>query len=260
MTSKESLMKHGQKTRHIPKKIAKKVREASGFRCAWCGCYLTERHHIYPYSKGGTHTEDNLILLCPNCHTQTHSGNISVDELMKRRKSLTGKVDRASGCLSINKEYFQVDVGGNHFINCANILMFNDIPLISVKNDKGYLLLSLRLFNEEGNLICWMSENRWWLENEAILDFKYTRNEFLIIDSNSSKVLELKIKENIIEIYGSIPLLGDIIQLSKDKIVFKITQNAFINNTFHSIHNAIVLKEKSFNKPTPESAGILIEV
>jgi len=80
---------------------------------------------------------------------------------MSRRISLTGKVVRSSGCLSINKEYLQINVGGNHFINCRNALVFNDIPLISVRNDNGYLLLSLRLFNEEGNLICWMSENRY---------------------------------------------------------------------------------------------------
>jgi len=41
------------KSRYIPKKVDKEVRKASGFRCAWCGCYLTERHHIYPYSEVG---------------------------------------------------------------------------------------------------------------------------------------------------------------------------------------------------------------
>jgi len=201
-----------------------------------------------------------LILLCPTCHTQAHSGKISYDELMNRRKSLTGKVDRSPGYLSINKEYFQLDVGGNHFINCINILMFNDIHLISVKNDNGYLLLSMKLFNKEGNLICWMSENKWWLENEAILDFKHTINEFSITDTQNSKVLELKIKENLIEISGSIYLLGDIIQLSKDKIVFNNSQNRFINNTFNGIHNAIVIKEKPFNRPIQGSTGILIEI
>jgi len=247
------------KSRYIPKKVDKEVRKASGFRCSWCGCYLTERHHIYPHSLGGHHSEDNLILLCPNCHIHAHSDKISVNELMNRRIRLTGKVDRSSGCLSINKEYFQVDVGGNHFINCRNILMFNDVPLISVKNDNGYLLLSVRLFNEEGNLICWMCENRWWVENEAISDFEYTKDKFSI-DINNTRVLELRIKEKLIEMSGSIYLLGDVIQLSKDEIVFKNSQSMFIDNTFNGIHNAIVIKEKTFNKPIQGGGGILIEI
>ncbi len=130
------------KSRYIPKKIDKEVKKASGFRCAWCGCYLTERHHIIPFSLTKSHSKDELILLCPNCHTQADSGKISVKELMDRRISLTGKVDRSSGCFSINEEHFQVDVGGNHFIDCVNILTFNDIPLISARNDNGYFLLS----------------------------------------------------------------------------------------------------------------------
>ena len=30
-------------------------------------------HHIVPCCEGGTHTDDNLILLCPNCHAIAHS-------------------------------------------------------------------------------------------------------------------------------------------------------------------------------------------
>lgn len=248
------------RSRYIPRKIDKKVREASGFRCAWCGKYLTVRHHIRPFSLGGPHSEDNLILLCPDCHSEADSRKISQDELIDRRISLKGKVDRSSGCLSINKEYFQVDVGGNHFINCNNILMFNDVPLISVRNDIGYLLISLRLFNEQGNLICWMNDNRWWVENDSILNFNFTKDSFSITDEKSTQILELKIKDYLIEIFGKIYLLGDIIQLSKNAIIFRNSQNMFINNTFRNIPNAFVIKEKSFTKQFRGPIGVLMTI
>jgi hypothetical protein len=248
------------RSRYIPKQIDKKVRKASGFRCAWCGKYLTVRHHIQPFSLGGPHSEDNLILLCPDCHSEAHLDKISQDELMKRRISLTGKVDRSSGCLSINKEFFQIDVGGNHFINCNNILMFNDIPLIQVRNDKGYLLISLKLFNDQGNLICWMSDNRWWVENEAILNFNFTKNTFSIIDKKSSQILQLNIKDYLIEIFGQLYLLGDVIQLSKNAIIFRNSQNMFIDNTFTNIPNAFVIKEKTFTKQHQGSIGVLMTI
>ena len=102
-----------KKSRHIPADADKAVKKSSGFRCAWCGCYLTERHHIIPFSEDGPSTEDNLILLCGSCHTDAHKGKISRDELSKRRIELTGKVDRSSGCLSINYDHYRINAGGN---------------------------------------------------------------------------------------------------------------------------------------------------
>lgn len=247
------------KSRYIPAGISKEVKKVSGFRCAWCGNYLTERHHIYPFSLGGSHSKDNLILLCPNCHTQANSGKISIDELQKRRLNLTGKIDRESGCLSINKEYFEIKVGGNFFVNCRNILVFNDIPLISMQNKNGYLLLSLKLFNKNGNLICWMSDNRWWLERNSLLDFRHTKDEFSITDKNNVKLIEVRITENLVDITGDIHLLGDIVQLSRERILFKGKQGGFTNCSFSGT-NAIVFKEKSFNGLIPGGACVLMEI
>jgi hypothetical protein len=248
------------KSRYIPKKIDEGVKKASGFRCAWCGCYLTVRHHIKSFKLTKSHSANNLILLCPSCHTQAHSGKITMDELKERRINLTGKIDRSSGCLSINKEMFRIDVGGNHFINCKNILMFNDTPLVSAINKDGYLLISLRLFNKAGNLICWMSENRWWVENKAILNFKFSKDKFSISASNKTKLLNLIIKGDSVEMSGRMYLLDSSVRLTKDRVVFEDSQNQFIGNTFNNISNAIVIKEKSFSNPILGSTGILMEI
>lgn len=46
--------------------------EKYGYACAACGItneqVLLELAHLIPLSRGGTTTEENLILLCPNCH------------------------------------------------------------------------------------------------------------------------------------------------------------------------------------------------
>ena len=40
-----------------------------GNKCELCGFKLViDTHHILPKHKGGSHTIDNLIILCPNCH------------------------------------------------------------------------------------------------------------------------------------------------------------------------------------------------
>ena len=40
-------------------------------------------HHITPVAEGGTDTEDNLILLCPNHHKQADLGIIDRETLRK---------------------------------------------------------------------------------------------------------------------------------------------------------------------------------
>ncbi len=67
----------------IKKGFAEDIRMSYAFRCALCfwksgsmendGCEL---HHIKPVCEGGEHTQDNLILLCPNCHKLVHLGII----------------------------------------------------------------------------------------------------------------------------------------------------------------------------------------
>lgn len=246
--------------RYIPKHTAQNVARASGFRCAWCGCYLTEKHHIHAYSLGGSHSEDNLILLCPNCHTEADSGNIPEEELMTRRINLTGEVDRSSGCLSIGEMSLRICVGGNYFTDCSNLLMLNDIPLLSVSARDKHLLISLRLFNKSGNLICWMHNNRWWVENTAVMDFQYTKNTFRITDIDKSEVLNLSIGKDIILVSGHMHLLGSIVDLSRDAITIGHCRFKAVGSIFRGFDNAIIVREKNFDKPIPGKGGILIDV
>lgn len=241
------------KSRYIKKATDNKIREASGFRCAWCGKYLTERHHIKQLKLGGDHSPDNLILLCPDCHSEADKGIISYDELMKRRIELSGKVDRSSGCLSINKEYLILNTGGCRFTNCKNILTFNDVPLITMENDKGYLLLSMRLFNEVGNLICWMNRNRWWIENNAILNFQFSRYDFSIKDEDGIKILNLHINDDVVELNGNLHLMGDIILITRDVLLFHNHQNYF-SGDIRNYEYAFVIQEKGFDSKIQKAA------
>jgi len=62
----------------IPAKIRRAVLVEAGHRCAIHTCKQTpiEVHHIIPYSICKKHELENLITLCPNCHTRVHNGEI----------------------------------------------------------------------------------------------------------------------------------------------------------------------------------------
>ncbi|EKD73160.1 MAG: cytosolic protein [uncultured bacterium] len=76
----------------LPRELARQVLVEAGHRCAIPTCRQTplEIAHIIPWAKVQEHTFDNLIALCPTCHTrydreeidrksmQQYKGNLSV--------------------------------------------------------------------------------------------------------------------------------------------------------------------------------------
>jgi len=59
-------------------------------KCENCGMRLTEQgvgediHHIKPWAERGSDKDDNLIVLCPNCHRKVKVGTIPAEELKKK--------------------------------------------------------------------------------------------------------------------------------------------------------------------------------
>ena len=85
------------RSRHIPKEVALKLLEDSRYRCCLCRLLIDpqrydadalfgslEKHHIILFAEGGGHTDDNLLLVCANCHSQIHKhpDKYPVDELI----------------------------------------------------------------------------------------------------------------------------------------------------------------------------------
>lgn len=133
------------RSRHISLAIREAVSEASAFVCAWCRVELTEAHHNQEFSEGGAHSEQNLILLCPNCHSDFHRGVISRLELETRRSELSGRIERGSGNLQIGDWGITVWIGGCEFINCSVPLqVLDDEPLVRLERFGRSLLVSLR--------------------------------------------------------------------------------------------------------------------
>ena len=85
-TGKKNINSNKSETRYILKSTREIVDKESCFKCAWCGTTLFERHHIEPFATTKNNSADNLILLCPNCHTDAHSGKITEDEILEKKK------------------------------------------------------------------------------------------------------------------------------------------------------------------------------
>lgn len=62
----------------VPRQLARDLLVEAGHRCAVPTCRATtlELAHITPWAKTRAHDFDNMIALCPNCHTRFDRGEI----------------------------------------------------------------------------------------------------------------------------------------------------------------------------------------
>lgn len=74
----------------IPAEMRRDVLVEAGHRCAIPTCKVgtTEIAHIVPWSTVQKHTFDNLIALCPNCHTRFDKGEIDRKAMLQYKANL----------------------------------------------------------------------------------------------------------------------------------------------------------------------------
>jgi hypothetical protein len=78
--------------RYVPTSLENLLYELAGHRCTICGAPWMEIHHIDELGEGGETVYENLIVLCPNCHTRVHSEGVpSKNELRhyKRKQEIS---------------------------------------------------------------------------------------------------------------------------------------------------------------------------
>lgn len=75
---------------HLPRPVERELLVEAGHRCAIPTCRRTpvEIAHIVARAKGGPDTVDNLIVLCPNCHTRYDRGEIDRPAMFQYKANL----------------------------------------------------------------------------------------------------------------------------------------------------------------------------
>jgi len=75
----------------IPRPLERDVLVEAGHRCAIPACRQVpvEIAHIVPWSQAKEHTFDNLIALCPTCHTRYDRGEIDRKAMLQYKANLS---------------------------------------------------------------------------------------------------------------------------------------------------------------------------
>ena len=74
----------------IPTEVKRRILMESGYRCAvpTCRFPITEKAHIISWAESQDHSYENLIALCPNCHTMYDKGTIERAAIIAYKKKL----------------------------------------------------------------------------------------------------------------------------------------------------------------------------
>lgn len=74
----------------VPAETKRRILIESGYRCAvpTCRFPITENAHIVSWAKAQDHSYENLVALCPNCHTMYDSGRIEQAAIIAYKKKL----------------------------------------------------------------------------------------------------------------------------------------------------------------------------
>jgi HNH endonuclease len=121
----------------IPEPLKRRVLVEAGHRCAipTCRTPVTEVAHIIPYSVVKKHEYENLIALCPNCHTRADKGEIDRKSLRMYKRILQRLTDRYERfeLLVLNelRESKPVTIAGNMTLLIKNLL---DDKLVEMKD------------------------------------------------------------------------------------------------------------------------------
>jgi hypothetical protein len=203
------------RSRKVPKKESKKLHERHFFECAWCSQKLTEMHHIKEWHLGGANTEENLILLCPNCHTRVHLKLIDESELIKR-KSTHLEGDRVSGSFPTTMKEQKFRLGTSYMTDVKHLLVYKAQSMFSATKKNNTLLFSINLYDRSGNLIFWMSNNSYWAPKTFKVD--YSTDE-LTIKNNNEIILRIAKVEDFMDVEFHTFLFGHEFTITPEKKV-----------------------------------------
>jgi hypothetical protein len=61
--------------KHISSKLRNSVLERDHYRCRYCGTYEPPFHldHVYPVTRGGETSKENLVTACAKCNFKKHA-------------------------------------------------------------------------------------------------------------------------------------------------------------------------------------------
>lgn len=136
----------------VPASVRRAVLVEAGHRCAIPACHQTtvEIAHIVPWSEVQEHREENLIALCPTCHTRFDRGEIDRISMQVYKANLGLLTSRYSDAERRLLSLFEgrpgeiVEVGGDRTFDFWYLVVDGMVELSATGRDPGFLKIQDR--------------------------------------------------------------------------------------------------------------------
>ena len=212
---------------------------------------IAERAHIVPYCKSAENTFDNLILICPNCHTNFDKNSaFTADEVRKWKSIRHAEIDRVFGktfssfddlrkeaapLLARNKSIYE-----NYYMKDKRRLWDVFEKEIIVNNRKLCTLF-------ESNLCLFQNHKDNSFSNQAaVRDFIDHAKEFEATRDNTERQRSILFPEVINSIFGIQPIEGDLLPSAEslELLIKKLDeQGRFIDVSLDAEHPLLQIIE-----------------
>lgn len=191
-----------QRRKVVPLPVQRRLRKEAGYGCVKCGHPIYEYHHIIEYSKESHNRSEDMIILCPNCHSEATAGVMSEDEQRKFKEKPYNILNGFSeGQLKIEQKSVEIILCGNKFIDCNKIITVDEETLLSIRlNENNAIEISLVLYDENDCRLLVIENNHWLIGDADIWDFIYKYRYIKMHRKKGDITLELNAQCNPIEL------------------------------------------------------------
>ena len=175
-------------TRYIPSEQRRALRKEVCFCCPVCGSPLLEYHHIIPWAKIKEHVIENMIALCPGCHSLADNATYSKSLLYQLKKA--GKNSPGwKNSIRFYSEKFYLQVGNITFEKPHNILEIDNNPLLSIEySEDNNIILNTVFYDSNNQEILSVRDNELSIKAEFFWDIEYN-GKYLILRKRLRKIM-----------------------------------------------------------------------
>ena len=159
-------------SREIPSEVKRLVRQRCGFGCVICGLGIVQYEHVCPEFKDAvSHQEENIALLCPQCHAKVTTGMWSKEKVALAMKNpQCKKTGYTSEFFDIANNHPTLRFGGVLLRNCPTPIQIQGYPLFSIKPSEepsGPFLFSGLFTDSNGKFTLAIRENEWIAQSDC---------------------------------------------------------------------------------------------
>jgi hypothetical protein len=192
------------KCRNTPDAIALQLRQEARFGCALCGCPILENAHIIPYRVSQAFIVNDMVALCPTCHTRADLGHFS-EEYLRQIKSNPHNTTHVDDEFKIESPDLKINLGSTLAVMnpIGDVISAYGTKLLAIRRlDNNFLNLDVNLFDRNGNRVSKIADSKWVVDTRYVWDLQFTQGRLVIKNKPRDILLEIAIKSKELYIRG----------------------------------------------------------